>query len=143
MVKICEGDLLHKVVHHQHRQLFLVCPSNETYITSKVLLPSEDGLVSVQLTFELRDEFLDALFVRRLAAVLLKHPLYEDASRNRFKLAILDARCLFELGAGLWIGGDQVWAGPDCGEVATDGARLEQLEAIVLLLDDREGAEGQ
>ena len=103
-------------------------------------MPSQDGLVSVQLTFQLRDELLDALFVRRLAAVLLEHPLHEDASRDRLKLAILDARCLFELGAGLWIGGDQLWAGPERREVATDAARLEQLEAIVLLLDDREQA---
>jgi hypothetical protein len=74
MEEICEGDLLHKVVH-QYRRPFLTRQSSETYITSKVLLLSKDGLVYIQLTFELRDELLDALLVRRLPPILLEHPL--------------------------------------------------------------------
>ena len=113
--------------------------TNETYITSKVLLPPQDGLVSVQLTFELRDELLDALLVRRLPAVLLEHPFHENASRDRLKLAILDARRLLELGVGFGLGGDQLWARPEGRDVATDSTRLEQLESVVLLLDDIAG----
>jgi len=78
----------------------------ETYITSKVLLPPQDGIVCVQLTFELRDELLDALLIRRLPAVLLEHPFYNNASRDRLKLGILDARRLLELGVGLALRGD-------------------------------------
>ena len=106
-------------------------------------MPPQDGIISVQLTFQLRNELLDALLVRSLSAVLLEHPFYEDASRDGLKLAIFDARRLLKLGAGLGIGRDQLGAGPERREVATDSTRLEQLETIVLLLDERTtGGEG-
>jgi hypothetical protein len=42
---------------------------------------------------------------------------------------------LFELCAGLGIGGDQLRAGSERREVSADGARLVQLETVVLLLN--------
>jgi hypothetical protein len=44
---------------------------------------------------------------------------------------------LLELGVGLGVGGDQLWAGSEGREVATDSTGLEQLEAVVLLLDNQ------
>jgi len=83
----------------------------------------------------LRDQLLDALLVRRQPAELLEHPFHKDAARDRFKLRILDARRLLEFCAGLGIGGDQLGSRPERREVAADGARFEQLEAVVLLLN--------
>jgi hypothetical protein len=136
MEEICEGDLLCKLVH-QYRRPFLTRQSSKTYITSEVLLLSQDGLVYIQLTFELRDELLDALLVCRLPAIRLVHPLDQNATHDRLKMRIFDARRLLELGTGLGLGGDQLWAGSEGRNVATDGARLEKFKAVVLLLDDR------
>jgi len=69
---------------------------NETYIASEVLLLAQDGLISIELCFELRDQLLDALLVRRQNAELLEHSFHNNAARNRFKLCILDARRLLE-----------------------------------------------
>jgi hypothetical protein len=48
-------------------------------------------------------------------------------------LGVLDARRLLELGARLGLRRDQLRAGPERREVSADGARLEQLEAVVFL----------
>ena len=90
-------------------------------------------LIHIELTFQLGDQLLDALFVRRQPAVLLEHPFYNNASGDRIKLRVFDARRLLELCARLGIGGDQLRAGPEGREVSTDSARLEELETIVLL----------
>jgi hypothetical protein len=52
---------------------------------------------------------------------------------DRVELGILDARRLLELGEGLGLGGDQRGARSELGEVAADGARLEEFEAVVFL----------
>jgi len=83
----------------------------------------------------LRDQLLDALLVRRQPAELLEYPFHKDAARDRLKLRILDARRLLEFCAGLGIGGDQLGSRPERREVAADGARFEQFETIVLLLN--------
>ena len=95
---------------------------------------AQDDLVCVELAFQLVDQLLDALLIRRQPAALLEHPFDNNASRDRIKLRVLDARRLLELCAGLGIGGDQLRAGPERREVSADSARLVQLEAIVLLL---------
>ena len=96
---------------------------------------AQDDLIHVELTFQLGDQLLDALLIRRQPAVLLEHPFYNNASGDRIKLRVFDARSLLEPCAGLGIGGDQVRAGPERRKVSTDSARLEELEAIVLLLN--------
>ena len=74
---------------------------------------------------------------------LLEHPFFGNAARDRVELRILDACSLLELGTGLGLGGDQFWARSDCGEIAPDSARLEQLKVVVLLLNSakKEGKE--
>jgi len=67
---------------------------------------AQDGLVPIELTFELRNELLDALLVRRRTPVLLEHPLEDDAPYDRVKLRIFDARRLLELCASLGLGRD-------------------------------------
>jgi len=109
--------------------------NKKTHITSKVLLLAKDGLISVELGLELRDELIDAVLVRRQSAVLLEHLFDENAGHDGLKVGIFDARRLLELCAGLGIGGDQLRARAERRQVATDGARFVQLEAVVLLLD--------
>jgi hypothetical protein len=104
-------------------------------ITRNIFLPTQDGIIPIKLAFELTAELLYALLVRCLSEVLLDHPFPKNASRDRIKL-VLNARRLLELRAGLGLGGDQLRAGPEGGDIACDGARLEQLEAIVLLIND-------
>jgi len=110
MEEICEGDLLRKMVSY----------------TSSLL--SSCGM-----------SCLNALLVWRLPAIRLVHPLDQNVTHDRLKMRILDARRLLELGAGLGLGEDQLWAGSEGRDVATDGARLEKFKAVVLLLDDRPG----
>ena len=112
-----------------------VSKRDQTHIAREVLLLAQDGLVPVELTFELRDQLLDALLVRRQPAVRLVHFFRNDAGRNRIKLRILDARRLLEFCVGLGIGGDQLGPRPERRDVAADGARFVQLEAVVLLLN--------
>jgi hypothetical protein len=107
---------------------------NGAHITSKVLLLAQDGLVHVQLALKGREERLDALLVDRQPVDLLVQRLLENLVRDRVELRILDARRLLELGTGLGLGGDQRGARPELGEVAADGARLEELEVVVFLL---------
>jgi len=71
------------------------------------------GIVSIELTFELR----------------------ENDARDWIKLRILDARCLFELSMFLRLCGDQHWARPERRNVVADSARLEQPEVVVMPLD--------
>jgi len=106
----------------------------KTHIAREVVLLAQDGLIPVELGFELRDQLLDALLVRRQPAVRLVHSFRNDAGRNRIKLRILDARRLLEFCVGLGIGGDQLGPRPERRDVAADGARFVQLEAVVLLL---------
>jgi hypothetical protein len=117
---------------HQYRFPFERAP-NGAHITSKVLLFAQDGLVHVKLAPEDREERLDALFVNRLPEHLLEERLLENLLPDRVELGILDARRLLELGEGLGLGGDQRGARPEPGEVAANGARLEEFEAVVFL----------
>ena len=55
--------------------------------------------------FDLRDELLDALLVRRLSEVLLDHLFAKNASHDRTKLRVLNARHLLELRVGLGLAG--------------------------------------
>jgi hypothetical protein len=110
-----------------------------TYITSEVLLPAQNGLISVEFTFELRNELLDALLVRRLPTAWLVNLFHKNAARDWLELRVFDARRLLELGAGLGLHGDQLWAGPLGREIAANGARLVQFEAIVLPVHAAEG----
>jgi hypothetical protein len=102
-------------------------------------LPAQDGFVSVQLGFELRDELLHAFLVRRLPEIRPVHFLEHNLSYDWFELCILDARRLLEPSVGLRLSWDQLLPRPELRDVATDGARLEQLEAIVLLDDKDSG----
>lgn len=108
--------------------------NEKTHFASEVLLLAQDGLVPVELGFELRHQLLDALLVRRQPAVLLEDLFDEDAGQDRFELRILDARRLLEFRARLGVGRDQLGSRPERGDVTADSARLEQLKAIVLLL---------
>ena len=117
------------------QQFYLVFRTKRTHVTSKVFLLAQYGLVSIELTFELRGEFLDALLVHRLTTARLDHLFPENDARDRIKLRILDARCLLELCVCLWLRRDQLWARPERRNVAADSTRLEQLETVVLLLD--------
>ena len=74
---------------------------------------AQDDLIHVELTFQLGDQLLDALLIRRQPAVLLEHPFVNNASGDRIKLRAFDARGLLELCAGLGIGGDQLQARPE------------------------------
>ena|SRR5260221_7313911 len=112
----------------------------QTHVTSKVLLPAQDSLIPIELAFQLWDQLLDALFVRRLPSVLLDNLLPNDASHDRIKLGLLDARCLLKLCSGLRLRGDQLRARPERREVAADGARLVQFKAVVLLLERGRGS---
>jgi hypothetical protein len=98
-------------------------------------LLAQDGLINVELGLELRDELIDAVLVRWQSAVLLEHLFEENAGHDGLKVGIFDARRLLELCMGLGIGGDQLWARAERCEIAADGARLVELEAVVLLLD--------
>ena len=109
--------------------------NEKTHIASEVLLFAQNGLIPVELSFELGDQVLDALLVRRQPAVLLEYLFPKNTGQNRFQLRILDARRLLEFRAGLGIGGDQLGSRPERREVAADSTRFEQLEAVVLLLD--------
>ena len=119
---------------HQYRFTFERAPDG-AHITSKVLLLAQDGLVHVELALKDREERLDALFVNRLRVPehLLEERLLENLLPDRVELRILDARRLLELGEGLRLCGDERGARPELGEVAADGARLEELEAVVFL----------
>ena len=81
------------------------------HITSEVLLLAQDDLIHVELAFQLRDELIDAVLVRRQSAVLLEHLFDENAGHDGLKVGIFDARRLLELCAGLGIGGDQLRTG--------------------------------
>lgn len=133
MEQICEGDLLHG--YSIRSTALLVFRTKRTHVASKVFLLAQYGLVSIELTFELRDEFLDALLVHRLTTARLDHLFPENDARNRIELRILDACCLLELCVCLGLCRDQLWARPERRNVAADSARLEQLETVVLLLD--------
>ena len=93
---------------------------------------AQDSLIAIQFGFKERDQLLDALLVRRLPIKLLEHPFLGDAARDRVELRILDAGRLLELGTGLGLGGEQLWARPKRGEIAPDSARLEQLKVVLL-----------
>jgi len=94
------------------QQFCLVFRTKRTHVTSKVSLLAQYGLVSIELTFELRGEFLDALLVHRLTTARLDHLFPENDARDRIKLRILDARCLLELCVCLGLRRDQLWADP-------------------------------
>jgi len=104
------------------------------HITSKVLLLAQDGFVPIELALKLNDELLHTFLIRHPPAVALVNFLERNVRRDRIKLRILDTCRLLELGIGLRLSGDQLWAGALRREVPCDGARLEQLEAIVLLI---------
>ena len=110
-----------------------------THVTSKVLLPAQDILIHIELTFQLRDQLLDALFIGRLPDVLLDDLFPNDTAHDRIKLGILGARRLLELCSGLKLRRDQLRPRPERREVAADSAIFIQLKAIVLLLRQREG----
>lgn len=123
-----------RVSSHQHRRN----PSGRvfqraTHITSKVLLLSQDDLVRIELAFKLSGELLHKFLIRLLPKARLENFLLGDARHERIKLRILDARCLLELGVGLGVAGDQICARPKRRKVPSDGARLVQLKAIILL----------
>ena len=67
--------------------------------------------------------------------MLLDNLFPNNAAHDRIKLGIFDARCLLKLCSGLRLRGDQLWARPERREVAADSARLVQLKAVVLLLE--------
>jgi hypothetical protein len=73
------------------------------------------------------------LLIRCLPIAWLENLLHGNACRDRVKLRILDACSLLELGIRLGFGRDELWARAKGREVPSDGARLEQLEAIFLL----------
>jgi len=83
-----------------------VSQTKETYITSKVLLPAQDGFIRIELTFQLGDMLLDTLFVRRQSDARLDHPFKNNDARDWRELSMFDARCLLKLRAGLGIRGD-------------------------------------
>ena len=80
--------------------------TKETYITSKVLLPAQDGVIRIELTFQLCDKLLDTLLVRRQSEARLDPPFKSNDARDRSELSMFDARCLLKLRAGLGIRGD-------------------------------------
>jgi hypothetical protein len=98
-------------------------------------LLAQDGLVPIELTFEERELRLDTLLVYRLPEDLLEHCLFEDVGRDRVELRILHARRLLEFRTSPGLRRDQLRAGSERGEVAADSARLEELEAVLQLLD--------
>ena len=104
-----------------------------TYIASKVLLTAQDGIIPIELTFQLSDRLLDTLLVRRQPNELLGRPFKKNGARDRIKLSILDARGLLELCAGLGICGISSGPDPERSKVTTDCTRFVQLETIVLL----------
>jgi hypothetical protein len=106
-----------------------------THITSKVLLLAQDGLVPIELTFEEREVRIDTLLVYRLPEHLLERCLSENVAGDRVELSILHARRLLESRTRPELRRDQLRASSECGEVAADSARLEELEAILHLLD--------
>ena len=109
------------------------CSERATHITSKVLLLPQDCLVPIKLALKLSDELLYTLLVRHLPEARLENFLPGDARHDRIKLRILDACRLLVLGVGLGLSRDQLCARAKRRDVPSDGARLEQLKAIVLL----------
>ena len=83
------------------------------------------------------DELLDPLLVGRLPMTRLENLFAENASCDRIEFQTLDARRFFKLAPSIALRRDQLWAGAERCEVATDDARLEQFKAVVLL-DDRD-----
>ena len=94
---------------------------------------SQDDLVRIELLFKLSGEFLHKLLVRGLPKARLENFLPNDDRCERIKVRILDARRLLELGVSLGVAGDQLCARAERRDVSPDGARLEQLKAIILL----------
>jgi len=70
---------------------FAACDSKETKRTSPARYFSLPKMASYpsSFCFELRDQLLDALLVRRQNAELLEHSFHNNTARNRFKLCIL------------------------------------------------------
>jgi hypothetical protein len=98
-------------------------------------LLAQDGLVPIELTFQEREVRLDTLLVYRLAEYLLERCLSENVGRDWVELRILHARRLLESRTRLGLCRDQLRASSERGEIAADGARLEELEAVLQLLD--------
>ena len=104
-----------------------------THITGKVLLLAQDGLISIELAFKLADQLLHVLLIRYFPIEFLEYLLVANSRHDRIKIRILDAGRLLEFGTGLALGRNQLWAGADACEVASDSARLVQLEPVSLL----------
>ena len=116
----------------QHRR-FNSGERGGTHVTGKVLLLSQDGLISIELAFKLAEQLLHTLLIRYSPPELLEYLLLGKSRRDRIKIRKLDAGRLFEFGVGLGLGGDQLWARAKGREVPSDSARLEQLESVILL----------
>ncbi len=105
----------------------------DTYITSKVLLLAQDDLVSIKLAFKLPSQLLHTLLIRYASRKQLENLLFGNSRRNRIKIRVLDACRLLEFGACLGLSRDQLRPRAKGREVATDSARLEQIESVILL----------
>jgi hypothetical protein len=105
-----------------------------TYITSKILLLAQDDLVSIKLAIKLTDELLHTLLIRFLPVELLEKLLIGNVRRVRVKVRIFDTGRLLELGTGLGLCRDQLWARAERREVPSDGARFVKPEAIALAI---------
>jgi hypothetical protein len=90
--------------------------------------------VSIKLDFKQSHELLDTLLIRLHPEARLDYFLIGNDCSKRVKLCILDACRLLELGIRLGLTRDELWARAKGGEVPSDGARLEQLETIILLI---------
>ena len=103
------------------------------HITSKVLLLAQGSFVPSKFVFKPSDKRLHMLLIRLHTNVQLETFRPDNLQRDRIKLRILDACRLLELGTGLGLSRYQLCARAKRREVPPDGARLEQLEAIILL----------
>ena len=90
--------------------------------------------MSIKLDFKQSHELLHTLLIRHHPEARLDYFLIGNDRSERVKLCILDACRLLELGIRLGLSRDELWARAKGGDVPSDGARLEQLETIILLI---------
>ena len=127
---------------------------SSTYVASHVFLLSEDDIIDIELRLHLLDVLVNLDLVRLTTTESLMRYLevgYSDTrlyihfqnlfvherSNFRVKVEDLDRRCLLKSGFFLDIGGDKAGGtlvGMFLDQVASDGARLVEDEAIVVLV---------
>ena len=118
--EICEGKLLQEKGTHQYN-VILRHTACMTYIASEVLLLAQDDLIPVELDLQPSDELSYERLVGCLTIKGLEYLFGGNCTNNRVELRVLDACGLLELGVRAGLSRQQLGAGTERGEVATDG----------------------